>query len=99
MTLPTHEEIDRALAEIRERGPGAPETNALALLAIKDSSIRQIITRMADGSIGCGGNSLTLQAALTAAYIAGLNLGLTLKELAAHRSRPVSTHEREYPQT
>ena len=90
MTVPTEEEIAQALDEIDRRGTGASETLALAMIPVKNQRVQSSLRRIAAGPLNHAveANQTELgMAALAGAYLAGLNLGLTIQ---AQRRSPVS---------
>ena len=88
MTLPTDERIAQALEEIRQRGADADITLSMAVLCRRNREIRELIDTMTDAAgsmklIGGGPMSAAQRVALMGlvlgAYMAGLNLGLTVE--------------------
>jgi len=86
MTVQIVKQIDSALDEIMARGAAADLTLELGLLTIQNPRITEIINKMTDAQMNivrslCPDShlhELNLKPSITGAYMAGLNLGLTI---------------------
>jgi len=75
MTIPSRRELAEAQASIRADGPVAEATIALSMMCIKEPLTREVVAKIAAVS-GVD------EGILMGAFIAGLNLGLRVREKA-----------------
>jgi hypothetical protein len=82
MTLPTPEEYARARSLIDARGKNAPETTALAIAALRDPNLGDILDKQIRAAIEVlrTPHPETLRGILTGVFISGLNIGLTVRD-------------------
>lgn len=87
MTPPTAVEVQEAWRGIDVDGPEAPGTMRLALLAVANPVLRQVLKNMRESHVAKLDPKLELfaEAMLSGALIYGLNLGLRIGEARAGR--------------